>query len=211
MTKSSDEQRDNGLTAAAYEQPNRNKKKNDSENITGHFTPLWSCKERLQSARQQHDQAVHEGGDRDIDGNQDSQFAYRRRGAADELRNDGDKEQSGLRIEQVGDKSAAKMQEMRLADRRGLDRSPAFSPAVVSQPAKIQRAGPAKGFISQAIVQNQRSAAKPDCDAEKRQSQRHAEPAMRPLLAPSTARYAIFGPGVISMMRDVRTKAIRGD
>ena len=152
MTKSSDEQRDNGLTAAAYEQPNRNKKKNDSENITGHFTPLWSCKERLQSARQQHDQAVHEGGDRDIDGNQDSQFAYRRRGAADELRNDGDKEQSGLRIEQVGDKSAAKMQEMRLADRRGLDRSPAFSPAVVSQPAKIQRAGPAKGFISQAIV-----------------------------------------------------------
>jgi hypothetical protein len=37
------------------------------------------------------------------------------------------------------------------------------------------------------------------------------KPAMRPLLAPSTARYAIFGPGVISMMRDVRTKAIRGD
>ena len=31
------------------------------------------------------------------------------------------------------------------------------------------------GFISQAMVQNQRSAAKPDCDAEKRQSQRHAE------------------------------------
>ena len=45
--------------------------------------------------------AVHEGGDRNIDGNQDSQFAYRRRGAGDEFRHDGDKEQRGLRIEQT--------------------------------------------------------------------------------------------------------------
>ena len=129
----------------------------------------------LQRARQQHDQPVHEGGDSDIDGNQNGQFAQRRRGASDEFRNHGDEEQRGLWIEQVGDKSSAELHEERLADGCCLDRLPTFLPAVVSQPAEIQRASPAKAFINEAVAQDQRSRTKPDHNAEQRQSQRDAE------------------------------------
>ncbi len=125
----------------------------------------------LQRTRQQHDKSVHEGSDRNINGNQDSQFAYRRCGARDKFRNDGDIEQRGLRIEQVSDKSAAELHEKRPADGCRLDRLPTLVPAVVSQPAEIQRAGPAQALVSNTVVEDQRSGTEPDRDAEKCQPQ----------------------------------------
>ena len=58
-------------------------------------------------------------------------------------------------------------------------------------------------------VQDQRSAAKPDRDAEKLQSERNAQYGGEPGGAATAG--AMFGPGVISMRREVRTKATSGD
>src|SRR3954454_2322935 len=61
-----------------------------------------------------------------------------------------------------------KMQPWRCADGSGLDRPPAFLPAIGRKPREIERASPPEAFISEAVTQHQRSAAKPDRDPEKR-------------------------------------------
>ena len=53
------EGRGNGLAAAVHKQPHRHEKKNDGEDIAGHFAPLRAREKPLQATRQQHDQAVH--------------------------------------------------------------------------------------------------------------------------------------------------------
>jgi hypothetical protein len=60
---------------------------------------------------------------------------------------------------------------MRLVNWRGLDRTPSISPTVEGEPAKVQRTGPAKAFVDNAVVQHERSAAEPDRYAPKCQSE----------------------------------------
>ena len=88
-----------GLAAAAHEKPDRNGEKQDGENVARDFTPMWRGEKDLQATRQHHDQAMHERGDADIDGNQNCQFASRRRGSMDKFGNYRNEKHRRLRIQ----------------------------------------------------------------------------------------------------------------
>jgi iodotyrosine deiodinase len=149
------------LARSREQEPDRDNDKHERNRPADRQTVSWIGKKAVQPSGKKHDGDVRQRRDRHENRGQQERLRKDRNCARhDEARQYADIEDSGLRVEQIGDQPAAKG--FRVARMRFIGRCIRFvMPAVPGEPEKIEHARPAQDLIKQGRFVNER------CDAER--------------------------------------------